>query len=81
MLWPDVIKSWNDWNELALWAWCNYEEIGITGCAAAADPKVIEAIQGAGSPMAYLDSPEFEAYVGLDIQRMEEVVKKMGQQN
>ena len=35
MLWPDVIKSWNDWNELALWAWCNYEEIGITGCAAA----------------------------------------------
>jgi hypothetical protein len=35
MLWPDVIKSWNDWNELALWAWTNYEEIGVTGCAAA----------------------------------------------
>ena len=24
MLWPDVIRSWNDWNELALWAWTNY---------------------------------------------------------
>jgi len=35
MLWPDVIRSWNDWNELALWAWTNYREIGVTGCAAA----------------------------------------------
>jgi hypothetical protein len=35
MLWPDVIKTWNDWNELALWAWTNYDEIGVTGCAAA----------------------------------------------
>ena len=35
MLWPDVIKSWNDWNELALWAWTSYREIGVTGCAAA----------------------------------------------
>lgn len=35
MLWPEVMKSWNDWNELALWAWTNYEEIGVTGCAAA----------------------------------------------
>ena len=35
MLWPDVIRSWNDWNELALWAWTNYDEIGVTGCAAA----------------------------------------------
>lgn len=35
MMWPDVIRSWNDWNELALWAWTNYREIGVTGCAAA----------------------------------------------
>jgi len=35
MLWPDVIRSWNDWNELALWAWTHYDEIGVTGCAAA----------------------------------------------
>jgi hypothetical protein len=35
MLWPETIRSWNDWNELALWAWTNYREIGVTGCAAA----------------------------------------------
>jgi hypothetical protein len=35
MLWPDVMSRWNDWNELALWAWTNYDEIGVTGCAAA----------------------------------------------
>lgn len=35
MLWPDVMNSWNDWNELALWAWTNHNEIGVTGCAAA----------------------------------------------
>ena len=35
MLWPDVMSRWNDWNELALWAWTTYDEIGVTGCAAA----------------------------------------------
>lgn len=29
------MDSWNDWNELALWSWTNYKEIGVTGCAAA----------------------------------------------
>ena len=35
MLWPEVMNSWNDWNELALWAFTTYDEIGVTGCAAA----------------------------------------------
>jgi hypothetical protein len=35
MLWPQVMDSWNDWNELALWAWTNHSEIGVTGCASA----------------------------------------------
>lgn len=35
IMWPDVMTRWNDWNELALYAWTNYEEIGVTGCAAA----------------------------------------------
>jgi hypothetical protein len=35
MLWPQVMESWNDWNELALWAWTNHSEIGVTGCASA----------------------------------------------
>jgi len=47
---------------------------------AAADPKVIDAIQSAGSPMAYLDTPEFEKYLNSDIKEMSEVVKKMGAQ-
>lgn len=35
MLWPWWWKYWNDWSELMFWAWCNYEEVGTTGCAAA----------------------------------------------
>lgn len=35
MLWPWAYKGWNEWSELCLWAWCNYDEIGTTGCAAA----------------------------------------------
>lgn len=29
---PWIQKTWNDWSEMQLWAWCNYEEIGATGC-------------------------------------------------
>ena len=57
------------------------QRIRAAAKAAATDPKVIDAIQGAGSPMAYLDSAEFERYVALDIQRMADVVKKMGIHN
>jgi hypothetical protein len=35
ILWPNYWKGWNDWSELMLWAYCNYPEIGMTGCAAA----------------------------------------------
>ena len=57
------------------------QKIRLAAKSAATDPKVVEAIQGAGSPMAYLDSAEFERYLSGDIQRMSEVVKKMGKQN
>ena len=57
------------------------QKIRLAAKAAALDPKVIEAILGAGSPMAYLDSADFERYLTGDIQRMGEVVKKMGKQN
>lgn len=46
--------------------------------AAANDPKVREVIGNAGSPILYLDTPEFEKYVQGDVRRMSEVVKKMG---
>ncbi|TFZ06524.1 tripartite tricarboxylate transporter substrate binding protein [Ramlibacter henchirensis] len=46
--------------------------------AAANDSKVKEVIGAAGSPVLYLDTPEFEKYVQDDVKRMSEVVKKMG---
>jgi tripartite-type tricarboxylate transporter receptor subunit TctC len=45
---------------------------------AANDPKVKEVILNAGSPILYLDSPEFEKYVAADAKNMAEVVKKIG---
>jgi tripartite-type tricarboxylate transporter receptor subunit TctC len=46
--------------------------------AAANDPKVNDVILGAGSPILYLDTPEFERYVQADARRMADVVKKIG---
>lgn len=31
---PWVDRHMNDWLEMIIWAWCNYEEIGATGCMA-----------------------------------------------
>ncbi len=46
--------------------------------AAGLDVKVKEVIGNAGSPVQYLDAPEFEKYVQADAQRMAGVVKRMG---
>ncbi|SFU78407.1 Tripartite-type tricarboxylate transporter, receptor component TctC [Polaromonas sp. YR568] len=46
--------------------------------AAAQDAKVKEVILGAGSPVLYQDSPDFEKYVQADAKRMVEVVKRIG---
>lgn len=46
--------------------------------AAAQDPKVREVIGNAGSPILYLDAPEFEKYVQADARSMVEVVKRIG---
>jgi tripartite-type tricarboxylate transporter receptor subunit TctC len=46
--------------------------------AAAHDPKVKETIMNAGSPILYMDTPEFEKYVQDDVKRMGEVVRKIG---
>lgn len=45
---------------------------------AAQDARVNEVVQGAGSPLQYLDAPEFESYVAADARRMVEVVKRIG---
>ena len=46
--------------------------------AAAQDARVKEVILGAGSPVLYQDSPDFEKYVQADAKRMADVVKRMG---
>jgi tripartite-type tricarboxylate transporter receptor subunit TctC len=46
--------------------------------AAANDPKVKDVIMSAGSPVLYQDTPDFEKYVQGDVQRMHDVVKKIG---
>ncbi len=45
---------------------------------AAQDARVREVINGAGSPILYQDTPDFERYVQADARRMADVVKKIG---
>lgn len=46
--------------------------------AAATDPKVLKTIQGAGSPIMYLDAPEFAAYWQADAKVLAEAVLRIG---
>ena len=45
---------------------------------AAQDSRVKEVILGAGSPVLYQDTPDFEKYVQADARRMVDVVKRIG---
>ena len=44
----------------------------------AADPAVIQVIERAGSPLAYLDEPEFQTYWNADANTMTDAVRKIG---
>jgi tripartite-type tricarboxylate transporter receptor subunit TctC len=46
--------------------------------AAANDPRVKEVLLTAGSPVLYLDAPEFQRYVDADAAKMADVVKRIG---
>jgi len=46
--------------------------------AAANDPRVKEVLLTAGSPVMYLDAPEFQRYVDADATKMADVVKRIG---
>ena len=46
--------------------------------SASNDEKVRSVINAAGSPIQYLDAPEFKAYWDMDAKQMEEAVKKIG---
>ena len=54
------------------------QRIRAAARAAAQDAKVKEVILGAGSPVQFQDSPDFEKYVQADAKRMVDVVKKIG---
>jgi tripartite-type tricarboxylate transporter receptor subunit TctC len=45
---------------------------------AAADPQLVQTINRAGSPIEYLDAPEFQSYWTADAALMNEAVKKIG---
>ena len=46
--------------------------------AAANDERVKQVMTTAGSPILYLDAPEFQRYVDADAAKMAEIVKKVG---
>jgi len=46
--------------------------------AAAADPKVNQVLGSAGSPVQWLDAPDFQRYVDADAAKMADVVKRVG---
>jgi tripartite-type tricarboxylate transporter receptor subunit TctC len=54
------------------------QRLRVAARAAANDPKVKETLLSAGSPIQYLDAPEFERYVQADAEKMTEVVKRIG---
>lgn len=54
------------------------QRIRAAARVAAQDPKVREVIQNTGSPVVYLDSPDFEKYVQADARNMTDVVRKIG---
>jgi len=54
------------------------QRLRAAAVAAASDPKVKEVINNAGSPILFMDTPEFERYVAADAKRMADIVKKIG---
>ncbi|HEY1329053.1 MAG TPA: tripartite tricarboxylate transporter substrate binding protein [Casimicrobiaceae bacterium] len=54
------------------------EKLRAAARAAANDPKVKETLLTAGSPVQYLDAPEFAQYVENDATKMRNVVQKIG---
>jgi tripartite-type tricarboxylate transporter receptor subunit TctC len=49
--------------------------------AAANDPAVRQTISNAGSPILYMDTPEFQNYLTADARKMKDAVQKIGKVN
>ncbi|WP_151446639.1 Bug family tripartite tricarboxylate transporter substrate binding protein [Lacisediminimonas profundi] len=54
------------------------EKLRAAARKAAEDPAVRQTIGAAGSPILYLDMPQFQEYVNADARKMAEVVRKIG---
>ena len=54
------------------------QKLRIAAKRAAADAQVLATIHRAGSPVEYLDAPEFQSYWDADAKLMTEAVKKIG---
>jgi tripartite-type tricarboxylate transporter receptor subunit TctC len=54
------------------------QRLRAAAAVVAADPAVRQIIQKAGSPIEYLDAPEFQTYWDLDAGVMTEAVRKIG---
>jgi tripartite-type tricarboxylate transporter receptor subunit TctC len=54
------------------------EKLRAAAHKAADDPQVKQTIAAAGSPILYMDQPQFTTYVNADARKMAEVVKKIG---
>ena len=50
----------------------------IFGLEVASDPQVAQVINRAGSPIEYLDAPDFQSYWDADLKVMVEAVKRIG---
>jgi tripartite-type tricarboxylate transporter receptor subunit TctC len=54
------------------------QKLRAAAARAAADPTVRQVVNKAGSPIEYLDAPEFQAYWDADAAVMTEVVRRIG---
>jgi tripartite-type tricarboxylate transporter receptor subunit TctC len=54
------------------------QKLRTAAAKAARDPKVVETINRAGSPIEYQDAPEFQLYWDADARLMTEAVRKIG---
>ena len=54
------------------------QKLRAAASKAAVDPQVVAIINRAGSPIEYLDAPEFQTYWDADAKVMTEAVRKIG---
>ena len=84
---PEIFKEIGENVEFAQWSGLFIpsgvsneitETLRAAAKLAANDPRVKSVLDGTGSPIQYLDAPEFKTYWDLDAKKMSDIVKKIG---